>query len=226
MPWTMPYMNPPYFRYPLLAHAARGGLLTIEVFELGLAGCLSSGVVELDAGAHRRAERHTLDVLALGGRRLRLDDAHDDCHRIVDQLLRIERQLADGNVNQGGLVRAELDLTSLDLLDRGRHVRGDGPGFRIGHETRGPEHLAETTDRAHHVTPGDQGVKRRPAFLLNLLDQLFAAEELSAGCLGVANLVARGDDGNDLGLAEAVRKDDPAADHLVGVLGRNPDAHP
>src|ERR1700679_1413775 len=49
------------------------------------------------------------------------------------------------------------------------------------------------------------GVEGSPAFFLNLLDQLFAAVELGAGCLGVGNLVARGDDRDDLRLAEAMR---------------------
>ena len=82
-----------------------------------LACHFGSGEVELNAGAHRRAEGDALDVLALGSRRLRLHDTGDDGHRVVDQLLRVERELADGNMNQRGLVGAELDLTGLDLFD-------------------------------------------------------------------------------------------------------------
>ncbi len=61
--------------------------------------------------------------------------------------------------------------------------------------------------------------------LLDLLDQLFAAEEVCSGCFRVLNLVARGDDGDDLGLAEAVGQNDRAADHLVGVLGVDAETH-
>src|SRR5262249_30746193 len=40
-----------------------------------------------------------------------------------------------------------------------------------------------------------------------------------ACCLGVFDLVPGSNDSNYLGLAQSVRKDDRAADHLVGVLG-------
>jgi len=120
-------------------------------------------------------------------------------------------------VDERGLIGAELDLAGLDLLDGGGDIGRDRSGLGVGHQTLGAEHLAETADGLHHVGRGDQGVKGRPAFFLDLLDELFAAEELSAGSFRRGDLVARGDDGDDLGLAEAVGENDGAADHLVGV---------
>ena len=43
--------------------------------------------------------------------------------------------------------------------------------------------------------------------------------------LGAGGSARRGDDGDDLRLAETVREDDCAADHLVSVLGVDPEAH-
>ena len=44
-------------------------------------------------------------------------------------------------------------------------------------------------------------------------------KELSSRCLSVGNLVARGDHRDNLGFAEAMGKNDRAADHLVSMLG-------
>jgi hypothetical protein len=93
------------------------------------------------------------------------------------------------------------------------------PVFGLGIRPLGAEHLAQAADGLHHVGCGDQGVEGGPAFFLNLLDELVAAGELGAGGFGFGDLVAGGDDGDDLGLAEAVGQDDRAANHLVGVLG-------
>ena len=60
-----------------------------------------------------------------------------------------------------------------------------------------------------------------PTLFLNPLDELFPTKELCSGSFGVANLVTGCNDGDGLGLAQAVGEDDRAADHLVGVLGIN-----
>ncbi len=60
-------------------------------------------------------------------------------------------------------------------------------------------------------------VKIGPAFLLDLLDQIFAADNVRACCFRVLQAIARSDHGNLLGLAQAVRQNDRAANHLVCV---------
>jgi len=127
-------------------------------------------------------------------------------------------------VDERSLIGAELDLAGLDLLDGGGDIGRNGAGLGIRHEALGAEYLAETADGLHHVGRCDQGVKGCPAFFLDLFDELFAAEELGTSGFRVLDLVARGDDGDDLGLAEAVGENDGAADHLVSVARVNTEA--
>src|ERR1700761_3677615 len=110
---------------------------------LCLGGSFRDGAVERDAGAHGRAERDALDVLALCGRRLGANHAGDDGLRVLDQLFDWTGELADRDVHERGLVGAELDFAGLDLADRGGDVAGDGAGLRVGHEAAGAEDLAE-----------------------------------------------------------------------------------
>src|SRR6187549_3129231 len=67
--------------------------------------------LELDPGTHRGPEDGALDVLALGGRRLRLHDGVDQRLGVLDEQVGLERDLADADVDDAGLVDAILDLT-------------------------------------------------------------------------------------------------------------------
>ena len=99
----------------------------------------------------------------------------------------------------------------------------DRAGLRVGHQAARAEHLAELADRAHHVGRRDDGVEVHPA-ALDLVDQLLAADEVGAGLLRFLLLVGAGNRQHPLALAEPVRQDDRAADHLVGVLGIDAEA--
>ena len=91
------------------------------------------------------------------------------------------------------------------------------PVFGFGISPRGPSTLPRRADGAHHVGRRDDGVEVDPA-ALDLLDELFAADEVGAGFLRFLLLLAAGDGQHALGLAEPVRQHDRAAHHLVGVL--------
>ena len=106
---------------------------------------------------------------------------------------------------------ALISLTA--LRDVGRH----GAGLRVRHQAARAEHLAELADRAHHVGRRHDRVEVHPA-ALDLLDELFAADDVGARLLRFLLLVAAGDRQHALGLAEPVRQHDRAAHHLVGVL--------
>ena len=62
----------------------------------------------------------------------------------------------------------------------------------------------------------DGDVEVEPA-ALDLLDEVLAADLVGAGAQGLLGLLALGEDGDPDDLAGAVRQDDGAADHLVGV---------
>src|ERR1019366_3941274 len=83
----------------------------------------------------------------------------------------------------------------------------------------------EFADGAHHVGRGDYGVEIRPPFGLDFGDHVFAAHVIRARFLGLAQFIAAGDHQHLFRLAEAVRHEDGAADHLVGVLGIDAEAH-
>src|SRR6202000_1583710 len=87
------------------------------------------------------------------------------------------------------------------------------------------EYLTQAADRLHHVGRGDDGIVVGPVFLLDLLHHVFSTHKIRACRFGFANLFAAGDDQNYLRLAQPVRQNHSAADHLVGMLGINPKAH-
>src|SRR3546814_5250914 len=72
-------------------------------------------LVDGDAGAHRRADRDLLQVGALGGGRLGLDQVHEQRLQVVLQLVGIEVGLADRAVDDAGLVGAVADLAALEI---------------------------------------------------------------------------------------------------------------
>ena len=109
-------------------------------------------------------------------------------------------------------------LISFTALPVGRHRAG----LRVRHQAARAEHLAEPADGAHHVGRRDDGVEVDPA-AHDLLDELFAADQVGAGLLRFLLLLGAGDHQHALRLAEAVRQDDGAAHHLVGVLRVDPE---
>jgi len=127
------------------------------------------GGADLDAGAHGRGGDAALHILALGGGGLGLDDGAHEGVEVVVQLLRAEGHLADGTVDDVGLVQAVLDLTGLDLLHSLGHVGGDGAGLGGGHQALGAQQLTQTAHGAHHVGAGHDHVELKPVLLLDLL---------------------------------------------------------
>ena len=90
------------------------------------------------------------------------------------------------------------------------------PGLGVRHQAAPAEDLAELADQAHRVGRRERDVELEPAGL-DLLDQVLAADLVRAGAQRLLGLLALGEDGDADDLAGAVRQDDRAADHLVGV---------
>ena len=181
--------------------------------------------VDLHAGAHGGGGDAAADILALGGGGLGLDDGADEGVVVLDQLVRAEADLADGAVDDVGLVEPVLDLAGLGLLDGLGDVRGDGAGLGGGHEALGAEQLAEAADDAHHVGRGDDRVELEPVLGLDLLDEVLTAGVIGAGRLGLLLALGLAEDQDAQGLAGAVGQHDGAADLLVGVTGVNAQLH-
>src|SRR5690349_8816245 len=125
--------------------------------------------VQADAGGHGGADDDALDVLALGAGRL---GAHDGVNRggeVLHELLLGEGELADGDVDEAGLVHTKLDASGLDLTHGAGDVHGDGASLGVGHEATRAETAAEAGDLTHDIRRGDSDIEAEPPFV-NLLD--------------------------------------------------------
>src|SRR4051794_17943702 len=175
------------------------------------------GRVHLDAGPHRRRDGDRPQVLALGRARLGADELLDDGLVVLEQLALLERGLAERHVHDRGAVRAVLDLAGLGLLDGLLDVHRHGADLRVRHLALRAQDAAEPTDDGHHVRRRDRDVEVGEALVLDALGEVLGADEVRAGLLGLARLVALGEDGDLDLLAEPVRQRDRAAQLLVRV---------
>ena len=104
-------------------------------------------------------------------------------------------------------------LTSLTARSRSNVIV---PALGFGIRPRRPRILPSLP-----TMPIESGVAMRDVELepagLDLLDQVVAADLVGAGAERLLGLLALGEDGDPDDLAGAVREDDRAADHLVGV---------
>src|SRR4051812_2716384 len=182
-----------------------------------------AGRVDLDAGAHGRGQRDRLDVAALRARRLGADDLLHQRVVVLQQRVVVEARLADGQVHVGRAVGAVLDLAGLGLLDRLGDVHRHGADARVGHLALRAEDPAEPADDRHQVGRRDRDVEVGEA-ALDALGEVLGAHDVGAGLLGLAGLVALGEDGDGDVAAEAVGQRDGAAQLLVGVAHVQPGA--
>src|SRR4051812_29500180 len=187
--------------------SGRGGRLRIR-------SC--AGRIDLDAGTHGRGEGDRLDVAALGPRRLRADDLLQQRQVVAQQRAVVEARLADRQVDVGGAVGAVLDLAGLGLLHGLGDVHRDGADARVGHLALRPEDAPEPADDRHEVGRRDGDVEVGEA-ALDALGEIFGADDVRAGVLGLLGLVALGEDGDRHAAAQPVRQRDGPAQLLVGV---------
>ena len=123
-----------------------------------------------------------------------------------------------------GAVGAVLDLAGLGLLDGLGDVHRDRADLRVRHLALRAEDAAQAADDRHHVRRRDRDVEVGEALVLDALGEVLGADEVGAGLLGLARLVAAGEDGDLDVLAEPVRERDRAAQLLVGVADVEPGA--
>ena len=75
---------------------------------------------------------------------------------VLTELLSAEGSLADGAVDDVGLVKTVLDLTGLSLVNSLGDIGGNGACLGGGHKASGAENLTETADETHHVRGSDR----------------------------------------------------------------------
>ena len=76
------------------------------------------------------------------------------------------------------------------------------PSLGVRHEATGTKDLTDAANLGHHVRRSDSSVEVDLA-LLDLGDELVGTDDVGAGSLGLAGLLALGEDGNTNGLAGA-----------------------
>src|SRR5690606_20236907 len=139
-------------------------------------------------------------------------------------LLLIERDPADAAMHNTGAIHAVFHLAGFRLFDCISDVEGHSSDLRVWHETTWPEDAAELSDRAHHIGRRNHTIEvHEPA--LHLGDEVVRARKVSTVVSGFLLLIALGENENPDALARAVRQDQSTADHLVGVLGVDPEAY-
>ena len=92
---------------------------------------------------------------------------------------------------------------------------------KLPFELTGAQNLTQTTNDTHHVGGSNDHVELEPVLLGDLLNQVHAADIVSACSLGILTLGILGEDQNAAGLAGAVGQNDSATNLLVGVTGVN-----
>src|SRR3954451_10423185 len=195
----------------------RLGLLRLEL----LGDVAGARRVDVDPRSHRRGERDLLDVTALRGRRLRADDLVEERRVVLDQLPLVEALLADRDVDVRAAVGAVLELARLRLANRLADVHRDGARLGVRHLAARAEDAPELADDAHLVGRRDGDVEVVEA-LLDLRREIRRADDVRAGLLGLARLLAVGEDGDARLAAGAVREHQRPAQLLFGVADVQP----
>ena len=108
-------------------------------------------------------------------------------------------------------------LPAFDSVDGLLDVVGDGADLGVRHLALRAEHAAELADRAASSCGVEIATSKSVQPLLDLLGEVVAADEVGAGRLGVAGLLALGEDGDGDVLAETVGQREGAAQLLLGV---------
>ena len=121
-------------------------------------------------------------------------------------------------MNVGRLVHSKLHTALARFFDDARQVFGlhNAAGFRAGHQTTRAENLAETANLAHDLGCRQHQVEVKPA-ILDLLDHVIGADEISTGFGGEARPVTIGKGEDAYLLAATGWHDHNATDLLIGV---------
>src|SRR3989338_4310133 len=94
--------------------------------------------IHQDAGAHRAGKTQAADQPSLDGAGTRPHNRLHGDAAVLGELLRLERTLADHEMDVGQLFHLELDLALLELLDHLGNVLGDRSRLRVWHQAAGP----------------------------------------------------------------------------------------
>src|SRR5215472_18194640 len=172
--------------------------------------------VQRHAGTHGGGQVQRADVLAFGATRLGPHDRVHQCRQVLQDPVVLEADLADGHVDDAGLVQPKLDTTTLDLTNGATDVGRDRARARVRHQPPRAENPGHATDLAHQVGRCDGDVEVGPA-TLHAGNEIVAADEISTRGLGLARLVTLGKRNHSLRATCPGRQHRRPAHHLVGM---------
>ena len=119
------------------------------------------------------------------------------------QLCRGKIHLANGAVDNTGLIGAIANLTGLGVTDRAGDIGGHGADLGVRHQAARAEDLAELADDAHRIGGGNDHIKIHIAGL-DRFGQVFKANDIGAGRLGRIGVGALGEYRYAHGVAGAI----------------------
>ncbi|CDN41051.1 hypothetical protein BN871_AB_00490 [Paenibacillus sp. P22] len=172
------------------------------------------GNVDASARSHRRRYSDVFQVNPFCRCRFGTVQSVDQRLEVLSQLLGVERHFADRCMDLTCTVKAVFDLTGFDLLNSLRHVERYRAGFRVRHEAFTAEDTSELADFSHHVRRSHADIEFEPA-LLNFVDHVRIADEVSACSFGFLRFVAFGEYEDALCFARTVREYNDTANGLV-----------
>ena len=176
-----------------------------------------AALVDLHARPHRRGDGDAAEILALGRGGFALTMLSSSAVALSIRFCDENDVFPTGACTMPVLSTRNSTLPALISLTACATFGVTVPVFGFGIRPRGPSTLPELADDAHHVGRRDDRIEVDPA-AGDLLDELFAADDVGAGFLGFLLLVGDGDHQHALRLAQPVRQHDGAAHHLIGVL--------
>ncbi len=112
-------------------------------------------------------------------------------------------------------VQPILNLTGFDILNGLGYIHGNGTCLGIGHQALRSQDFTEASHYAHHIRCRNDNVEIQPAVVLNLRDQLLAADIVRARRLRLVKFGPFCKYKNLHALTCSVRQYDCAADLLL-----------
>src|SRR5690606_3779865 len=170
--------------------------------------------LDLEAGAHGRADGDPLDIGTLRTCRLRLLHGIDQRADVARNLIFREADLADARMNDTSLLNAELHRAALGSLYRLSDIRCHSANLRVRHQATRAEHLTETANQRHHVRRCNATIKLDLVGLHDL-GEIFRSNNIRTGRLCSVGLVALREHCHANRTTGAVRQRDDATHHLV-----------
>src|SRR5664280_2336884 len=174
--------------------------------------------VDSHAWAHRARERDTSHIDAFGSCRPLMYKFPNKGTRILAERSHFKGHSTDSAMYNASLVDSIFDFSRLSFPYGGRNIERYRADFGIRHQSPRPQNTPKFPDLTHHVRGGYDPIEIEHAFL-NLEYQIVRPGQVCP-CLQRFFLLftLRENKDPDL-LARAVRQNQRATNHLIGVLG-------